>query len=66
LLVKCAQASGEQGGDYFDRAVNVLKKGVADAIIREAADLDSRTLDPLKSRDDFQRLRQSLKPPVAS
>jgi tetratricopeptide (TPR) repeat protein len=66
FLVKCAQASGDQGGDYFDRAVKVLKKGVEDAVIREALDLDDyRALDALKSRDDFQKLRQSLKPPVA-
>ena len=64
LLVKCAQASGDQGGNYFDRAVKVLKKGVEDAVIRQAVDLDNRDLDPLKSRDDFQKLRQSLKPPV--
>jgi hypothetical protein len=65
LLVKCAQASGDQEGKYFDRAVKVLKKGAEDAVIRQAVDLDSRAFDPLKSRDDFQRLRQSLKPPVS-
>ncbi len=64
LLVKCAQASGEDGGKYFDRAVKVLKKGVEDGVIRAAVDLDDRTFDLLKSRDDFQRLRQSLKPAV--
>ena len=64
FLVRCAHAAGDQGGNYFDRAVKVLKKGVEDSVIREAVDLDNRTLDPLKSRDDFQRLRQSLKPPV--
>jgi tetratricopeptide (TPR) repeat protein len=65
FLVKCAQASGDLGRDYFDRAVKVLKQGVDRAAIREAAELDDRTLDALKDRDDFQRLRQSLKPPVA-
>ena len=28
FLVQCGQASGDQEGDYFDRAVKVLKKGV--------------------------------------
>jgi tetratricopeptide (TPR) repeat protein len=64
FLVQCAHASGDQGGKYFDRAVNVLKKGVEHGVIREAKDLDNRALDPLNSRDDFQKLRQSLKPAV--
>ncbi len=43
-LVKCGQAAGNHASDYFDRAVKVLKKGVENAVIREAADLDYRTL----------------------
>ena len=62
FLVKCGQTAGDQGRDYLDRAMKVLKKGVAIAVIREPADLDYRTLDVLKSREDFQKLRQSLKP----
>ena len=65
FLIQCALALGEQGREYYDRAVNVLKKGVESKGHQEAVDLDDRPLNALKDRKDFQRLRQSLKPPVA-
>ena len=34
-LVKCGQAAGDQGRDYFDRAMKVLKKGVENTVIRK-------------------------------
>ncbi len=65
LLTKCAIASKDQGPDYGGRAVQVLRKAVAEKVIRDPKQLDLPQFRALKDREDFRRLRESLKPPVA-
>ncbi len=65
LLAWCYGASKEQVPEYGARAVNVLREAVAKNMIHNPKDLDAKIFLPLKEREDFRRLRDSLKPPVA-
>src|SRR5262249_26236122 len=64
FLIQCAGASPGQKADFYDRAMNVLREaGNGHKYDRRA--LDNPELTPLRDPEDFQRLRQPPKPPVA-
>jgi hypothetical protein len=64
FLVQGAQASPEQGSDHYDRAIHLLRMGV-DQQKLDRKWLDDPLLGALRDREDFRRLRQTPKPPVA-
>jgi hypothetical protein len=62
LLTKCQKASKDKGQDYGLRAVRVLRQAAENRLINDSKGLDFPDFAPLKERDDFRRLRQSLEP----
>ena len=66
LLIQCAVAAPEtedgrkQSERCLARAVGVLRKAVQAKVISSKGTLDLKDLAPLKNRDDFKRLRDSL------
>ncbi len=72
LLIRCANtaANSSEGQklaeDSLARAVKVLGDAVRDHVIRIRAILDLPDLKPLRDRDDFRRLRDSMPESVRS
>lgn len=64
-LKQCGDASKGRGPEFETRAVHVLRKAVADKVIQAPQQLGLPEFLHLQHRDDFQRLKESLKPPVA-
>jgi serine/threonine protein kinase len=68
LLIQCAKAAedGKQQEDNLARAVGVLREAVRTQVIRSRSALDILDLRPLRDRDDFKQLRESLAETVRS
>jgi eukaryotic-like serine/threonine-protein kinase len=66
LLIECARAAADtadgrkQAEDALARAVGVLRKAVQAKVISSKVTLDLKDFAPLRDRDDFKRLRDSL------
>ncbi|HKI21381.1 MAG TPA: hypothetical protein VKA15_26035, partial [Isosphaeraceae bacterium] len=66
LLVRCALAAAQThdgqrfAADTLNRAVGILSNGVRAKRIRDRHRLDNQGLAPLRDRDDFKTLRDSL------
>jgi eukaryotic-like serine/threonine-protein kinase len=66
VLIQCAQATADtadgrkQAEDCLARAVGVLRKAVQSKVISSKTKLDLPDFHPLRDRDDFKRLRDSL------
>ena len=71
LLVQCASAASKAGDrkqeeDNLARAVGVLRNAVRDQVIRTRRSLDRPELAPLRDREDFKKLGNSLVESVRS
>ena len=64
FLIQCAEVSPDRRVDYYDRAVHILAQGVNRETLDRKA-LDQPALQPLRQREDFRRLRNPPKSPVA-
>jgi serine/threonine protein kinase len=66
FLIKCAEAAPKTtegrriAEESLLRAVGVLRTGIRAKAIRSSALLDLRVFDPLRDREDFQKLKESL------
>ncbi len=64
LMIKCADASpnspGGPRGDFLAGAVDILRRAVRANAIRSPSTLDVPDLRPLRKREDFKALRESL------
>ena len=64
LLIKCADAAPSSPGgpraDFLARPSDILREAVRSKVIRSPATLDVPDLRPLRDRDDFKALRESL------
>jgi tetratricopeptide (TPR) repeat protein len=65
-LTRCAQRSKDKGPDYGRRAVEVLRKAVQNNRAPSRKMLENDVFKPLRNREDFQRLLESLAPPRAA
>ena len=65
LLMSCDRATNGRNPDHGNRAVELLREAAQKKLIHDPKQLDLDQFLPLKDRDDFRRLRESLKPPVA-
>ena len=66
LLIQCAKASPEtvdgrkQAEESLSRAVGIVRNAIRAKVFTRKATLDEKDFDPLRNREDFKALRDSL------